>query len=65
MLLLTLLLGTLVGFSLGMTGGGGAIFAVPLLVYVLEFQQEKRLEYRFLPSAALRWLASFNELGTV
>ena len=35
MLLLTLLLGTLVGFSLGMTGGGGAIFAVPLLVYVL------------------------------
>lgn len=35
MLRLTLLLGTLVGFSLGMTGGGGAIFAVPLLVYVL------------------------------
>lgn len=35
MLLLTLLLGTLVGFSLGMTGGGGAIFAVPMLVYLL------------------------------
>lgn len=33
MLLLTLLYGTLVGFSLGLTGGGGAIFAVPLLVY--------------------------------
>src|SRR6185295_17181800 len=35
MLLLTLLLGTFVGFSLGLTGGGGAIFAVPLLVYGL------------------------------
>jgi uncharacterized protein len=33
--LLTLLFGALVGFSLGLTGGGGAIFAVPLLVYAL------------------------------
>lgn len=30
-----LLPGVLVGFSLGLTGGGGAIFAVPLLVYWL------------------------------
>jgi uncharacterized membrane protein YfcA len=30
---LSLVLGTVVGFSLGLTGGGGAIFAVPLLVY--------------------------------
>jgi uncharacterized membrane protein YfcA len=35
MFLLTLGLGALVGFSLGLTGGGGAIFAVPLLVYGL------------------------------
>lgn len=35
MSLLTLILGTLVGFSLGLTGGGGAIFAVPLLVFAL------------------------------
>lgn len=35
MFMLTLLLGGMVGFSLGLTGGGGAIFAVPLLVYVL------------------------------
>ncbi len=35
MLLLTLVLGTLVGFSLGLTGGGGAIFAVPSLVYLI------------------------------
>lgn len=32
---LSLVLGTIVGFSLGLTGGGGAIFAVPLLVYGL------------------------------
>ena len=38
MLLLPLLLGVLVGFSLGLTGGGGAIFAVPLLVYGLGVQ---------------------------
>lgn len=35
MILLTLSFGALVGFSLGLTGGGGAIFAVPLLVYGL------------------------------
>lgn len=35
MFLLPLILGAFVGFSLGLTGGGGAIFAVPLLVYGL------------------------------
>jgi len=33
---LSLVCGAIVGFSLGLTGGGGAIFAVPLLVYGLE-----------------------------
>lgn len=33
--LLTAAFGSIVGFSLGLTGGGGAIFAVPLLVYGL------------------------------
>lgn len=32
---LSLLFGVLIGLSLGLTGGGGAIFAVPLLVYGL------------------------------
>jgi len=32
---LSLLFGILIGLSLGLTGGGGAIFAVPLLVYGL------------------------------
>jgi uncharacterized membrane protein YfcA len=34
-LALALLFGTLVGFALGLTGGGGSIIAVPLLVYGL------------------------------
>lgn len=33
---LSLLFGAVVGLSLGLTGGGGAIFAVPLLVYGLD-----------------------------
>lgn len=35
--LLALLSGLVVGASLGLTGGGGSIFAVPLLVYALGF----------------------------
>ena len=35
MALLSVIFGAIVGFSLGLTGGGGAIFAVPLLVYGL------------------------------
>lgn len=34
-IIVTLFAGSLVGFSLGLTGGGGAIFAVPLLVYLV------------------------------
>ena len=33
---LSIIFGVIVGFSLGLTGGGGAIFAVPLLVYGLD-----------------------------
>lgn len=33
--LLTILYGCIIGFSLGLTGGGGAIFAVPLLIFGL------------------------------
>lgn len=35
MLVLALIFGTAVGFSLGLTGGGGSLIAVPLLVYGL------------------------------
>jgi uncharacterized membrane protein YfcA len=40
MLLLTILCGAVVGVSLGLTGGGGSILAVPLLVYVLAVPAE-------------------------
>ncbi len=33
--LITLLSGGVIGLALGLTGGGGSIFAVPLLIYVL------------------------------
>ena len=33
--LLTALCGIVIGFALGLTGGGGSIFAVPLLIYAL------------------------------
>lgn len=33
--MLTLISGIVVGFALGLTGGGGSIFAVPLLIYLL------------------------------
>ncbi len=35
MLGLAILFGVAIGFALGLTGGGGGIFAVPLLVYGL------------------------------
>ncbi len=38
MTLLALIYGSIVGLSLGLTGGGGSIFAVPLLVYGLHFE---------------------------
>lgn len=38
MTILALVYGTIVGMSLGLTGGGGSIFAVPLLVYCLGFE---------------------------
>jgi uncharacterized membrane protein YfcA len=34
--MLSLLFGVIVGFSLGLTGGGGSVFALPLLVYGLQ-----------------------------
>lgn len=34
-MILSLLFGLIIGFALGLTGGGGSVFAVPLLVYGL------------------------------
>ena len=53
--MVALLLGSLVGISLGLTGGGGSIFAVPLLVYGLhlEFREAVALSLAIVGSTAL------------
>ncbi len=53
--MLALLLGSLVGLSLGLTGGGGSIFAVPLLVYGLHlgFREAVALSLAIVGSTAL------------
>lgn len=53
--MLAIILGSLVGLSLGLTGGGGSIFAVPLLVYGLglEFRQAVALSLAIVGATAL------------
>ena len=53
--MLALVLGSLVGLSLGLTGGGGSIFAVPLLVYGLhlDFREAVTLSLAIVGSTAL------------
>lgn len=53
--MLALLLGSLVGLSLGLTGGGGSIFAVPLLVYGLhvDFREAVTLSLAIVGTTAL------------
>ena len=53
--MLALLFGALVGLSLGLTGGGGSIFAVPLLVYglSLDFRKAVTLSLLIVGSTAL------------
>ena len=53
--MIALLLGSLVGLSLGLTGGGGSIFAVPLLVYglSLDFREAVTLSLAIVGSTAL------------
>jgi hypothetical protein len=53
--MLAIILGSLVGLSLGLTGGGGSIFAVPLLVYGLhlEFRSAVALSLVIVGATAL------------
>ncbi|MEY4667447.1 MAG: hypothetical protein RL518_146 [Pseudomonadota bacterium] len=53
--MVALLLGSIVGLSLGLTGGGGSIFAVPLLVYglSLDFREAVALSLAIVGSTAL------------
>lgn len=68
---LSLIFGAIVGLSLGLTGGGGAIFAVPLLVYGLSIdpRQAVGISLAAVGMTSLigffgRWKAGQVEVGT-
>jgi uncharacterized membrane protein YfcA len=67
--LLTIAFGMVIGFSLGLTGGGGSIFAVPLLIYGLGTGAREAVVVSLaavgatsLLGAALRWRTAELEL---
>ncbi|TVS16409.1 MAG: sulfite exporter TauE/SafE family protein [Planctomycetaceae bacterium] len=71
MILLSLIFGLVVGLSLGLTGGGGAIFAVPLLVYGLGVPAREAVGISLAAVGATslvgflqRWRAGQVEIGT-
>lgn len=68
---LTIACGAIVGFALGMTGGGGGIFAVPLLVYGLSVAPREAIGISLasvggtaLLGAIPRWQQGLLELRT-
>jgi len=69
--ILSLIFGAIVGLSLGLTGGGGAIFAVPLLVYGMSIdpRQAVGISLAAVGMTALvgfvgRWKAAQVEVAT-
>lgn len=66
-MVLAILLGSLVGLSLGLTGGGGSIFAVPLLIYGLglDFRQAVALSLAIVGATALYGAALQARAGLV
>jgi uncharacterized membrane protein YfcA len=68
---LSLIFGAVVGLSLGLTGGGGAIFAVPLLVYGLHLAPREAVGVSLAAVGATtgvgclhRWMLNQVELRT-
>src|SRR6478752_1254751 len=66
---LTIAFGMVIGFSLGLTGGGGSIFAVPMLIYGLGTGVREAAAISLaavgatsLLGALLRWRAAELEL---
>ncbi len=71
MVVLTILFGALVGFALGLTGGGGGVFAVPLLVYGLGVAPREAVGISLaavggtaLVGVVPRWVRREVEVGT-
>jgi uncharacterized membrane protein YfcA len=53
--LLPILFGVLVGVSLGLTGGGGSLFAVPLLVHGLGIEPREAVGLSLIVVGAVAW----------
>lgn len=62
--LLSLLFGVIVGFSLGLTGGGGSIFAVPLLVYGLAIAPREAVVTSLAAVGATSFVGFLDRLRT-
>lgn len=67
--MLTIVFGVVIGFSLGLTGGGGSIFAVPMLIYGLGTSAREAVAISLaavgatsLLGSLLRWRAKELEL---
>jgi uncharacterized protein len=61
---LTVLFGGLIGLSLGLTGGGGSIFAVPLLVYGLGMPAREAVGVSLAAVGATAFVGFVRRLGT-
>jgi uncharacterized protein len=61
--LLVVLFGAIVGLSLGLTGGGGSIFAVPLLVYGLGVPAREAIGVSLAAVGATALVGSLRRLG--
>lgn len=57
--MLTIFLGALVGIALGLTGGGGSLFAVPILIYLLNVQPQLATT---ISLAAVATMAAFGAI---
>lgn len=59
---LSLFFGAIVGFTLGLTGGGGSIFAVPLLIYGLNVDPREAIGISLAAVATIALLGAIQRL---
>jgi len=59
-LLLTVLFGIVVGLALGLTGGGGSVFAIPLLVFGLDLKAHEAVTLALIAVTAVAFFGSIN-----
>ncbi|HXZ95819.1 MAG TPA: TSUP family transporter [Burkholderiales bacterium] len=59
---MAVLFGVIVGLTLGLTGGGGSIFAVPLLIYGLGVNVYEAISISLAAVAAMSAFGAFGAL---